>query len=204
MVKRIISTILIICGFLMIGGAFALAGFNLWDDSRAGNEASEVLENLEKVQEAQENDNIDSPLYTPDYILNPKMDMPAVEIDGVRYIGTVSIPLFNLELPVAETWSYPQMQKTPCRYSGSAYLNDLVLCAHNYNSHFGGLRNLQQGDAVIFTDMDGNEFPYEVELVEDLQPTAIEEMKSSDWDLSLFTCTLDGQTRVTVRCNKIN
>ena len=33
-----------------------------------------------------------------------------------------------------------------------------------------------------------------------MDSTAIEEMVTGDWDLTLFTCTLSGQTRFTVRC----
>ena len=48
--------------------------------------------------------------------------------------------------------------------------------------------------------MDGNVFRYEVVELETLMPTAIEEMTSGDWDLTLFTCTIGGGSRVTVRC----
>ena len=40
--------------------------------------------------------------------------------------------------------------------------------------------------------------------VETLQPTAMEEMCSGNWDLSLFTCTVDEKFRVTVRCERID
>ena len=36
--------------------------------------------------------------------------------------------------------------------------------------------------------------------METLMPTAVEEMESGDWDLTLFTCTVGGRTRVAVRC----
>lgn len=138
----------------------------------------------------------------PDYILNPYMTMPTVEIDGYRYIGKVSIPVLELELPVMDTWDYKRLKIAPCRYTGTAYLPGFVICAHNYTSHFGRLKNLSQGDTVIFTDMAGNEFQYEVAEVQTLAPTAVEEMKSDDWDLTLFTCTIGGRTRVTVRCRR--
>ena len=48
--------------------------------------------------------------------------------------------------------------------------------------------------------MDGNRFIYAVSGTEQLPGTAIEEMKSGDWDLTLFTCTIGGAARVTVRC----
>ena len=52
----------------------------------------------------------------------------------------------------------------------------------------------------LFFDADRNRFAYEVAGVEELDSTAIEEMVTGDWDLTLFTCTLSGQTRFTVRC----
>ena len=53
---------------------------------------------------------------------------------------------------------------------------------------------------VTITDVDGHIFAYEVISLESLMPTAVEEMESGDWDLTLFTCTVGGRTRVVVRC----
>ena len=55
---------------------------------------------------------------------------------------------------------------------------------------------------MAFTDVDGNVFAYNVAEIQILKPTAIEDMVSEDWDLSLFTCTLGGRTRLTVRCDR--
>ena len=52
--------------------------------------------------------------------------------------------------------------------------------------------------------MDGNVFSYKVGEIITLQPEAVEEMTESDWDLTLFTCTIGGATRVTVRCEKVD
>ena len=41
---------------------------------------------------------------------------------------------------------------------------------------------------------------FAVAETEVLEATAIEEMVTGGWDLTLFTCTLSGQTRFTVRC----
>ena len=138
--------------------------------------------------------------YIPDYILNPEMDMPEEDVDGQKYIGVLRIPDLSLELPVISNWSYPNLKNAPCRYAGSAYMNNMVIAAHNYNSHFGHLKDLSPGDEVTFTDVDGNVFQYEVSALEILSPFAVEEMTSGDWDLTLFTCTVGGQSRVTVRC----
>ena len=52
--------------------------------------------------------------------------------------------------------------------------------------------------------MDGNVFSYEVMALETLAPTAVEEMTEGDWDLTLFTCTVGGTTRLAVRCEALD
>lgn len=193
--KKVISAVLVSIGILLIMAAIALAGFNIWDDYRAGN----MIESIDKQLEIPEIQAV--PNEIPDYVLNPDMDMPTVKIGGYEYIGKVRIPSLKLKLPVMDTWSYPQMRIAPCRYKGSAYLNNLIICAHNYASHFGRLKNLEIGDKVIFTDVDGNVFNYEVKHIDTLTGGAVEEMESGEWDLTLFTCTIGGRLRVTVRCS---
>jgi sortase A len=129
------------------------------------------------------------------------MTMPTVEVDGNTYVGFLHIPAIDRTLPVMDTWSYPNLKIAPNRFVGTAYARDMIICAHNYDRHFGQIKNLQPGDKVTFTDVYGDRFDYEVSEVTILQPTDVEEMKDpDDWDLTLFTCTIGGATRVTVRC----
>ncbi len=65
----------------------------------------------------------------------------------------------------------------------------------------GNLGKLSQGDEITFTDIDGKVFSYEVVSLETLSPYDVEDMTDGDWDLTLFTCTVGGQSRVTVRCS---
>lgn len=139
----------------------------------------------------------------PDYVLNPKMEMPVVRYENEEYIGLLEIPALGLKLPIMSEWSYSRLKKSPCRYTGSAYLDNLVLSAHNYESHFGRLKELDEGERIVFTDTDGNRFNYEVVFIETLKPTAIRAMTSSEYDLTLFTCTVGGKSRVTVRCDRV-
>ena len=127
---------------------------------------------------------------------------PVVEIDGVRYIGYLSIPALALELPVRAEWSYPALQESPCRYAGTAAEGGLCIAAHNFRRHFGAIGALEAGDAVIFTDAAGETHTYAVAEVTTLRPTAVDEMRGGAWDLTLFTCTPGGASRVTVRCVK--
>lgn len=188
-------------GFLLVLAALLLTGYNVWDEGRAGDAADATFQAL-KFQT--EEDREELPEYIlPDYLVDPRFEMPTVEIDGYDYIGYLDIPSLELSLPVMSEWSYPQLKIAPCRYAGSAYLDDMILAAHNYDRHFGRLKNLEGGELVRFTDVDGNVFDFSVTELELLWPEQTEEMLSGEWDLTLFTCTLGGRQRVTVRCDRI-
>lgn len=188
-------------GFLLVLAALLLTGYNVWDEGRAGDAADATFQALKfQTEEGQE----ELPEYIlPDYLVDPRFEMPAVEIDGYDYIGYLDIPSLELSLPVMSEWSYPQLKIAPCRYAGSVYLDDMILAAHNYDRHFGRLKNLEGGELVRFTDVDGNVFDFSVTELELLWPEQTEEMLSGEWDLTLFTCTLGGRQRVTVRCDRI-
>lgn len=205
--KNWIGKIFTITGLLLFAAALALSVYNLWDGYRAEQSREKLLEEYrdknqnisDEGEQAEESDG-----QIPDYQLNPEMEMPEVmleELDGAACIGVLEIPAIDLKLPVLSEWSYPLLKKAPCRYSGSAYLDNLVIAAHNYRTHFGKLKELETGDEVIFTDVAGNRFEYKVAVVEALTPQSVEDMTSGEWALSLFTCTLDGKNRVTVRCD---
>lgn len=167
-------------GLILVASAVLLLMYNLWDSRRA--------------EESQD---------IPDYMLDPDMEMPEFTLSSlgdISCIGILEIPALDLKLPVISRWSYPALKLAPCRYSGSAYKGNLVIAAHNYQSHFGGLRTLAPGNEVFFTDAVGNRFSYYVAVTEALTPWSVADMTSGEWPLSLFTCTLDSQNRVTVRC----
>ena len=204
--------LLITIGLLLIAAALFLASYNLYDELRAEQSARQAVTQLdtyfpsEAAPEASTNPAGDQePLVSdertviPDYVLSPNMEMPVETINGIDFIGVLRIPALELELPIISEWNYPNLKTAPCRYSGSAYLNNLIICGHNYTSHFGTLKNLWEGDIATFTDIDGNVFIYKMVERETLNPTDIEGMESGNWDLTLFTCTVGGQSRVTIR-----
>ncbi len=203
------GSFLITTGLLLIVAALFLIRINLREANTAGEAAVEVVEQLVELvppsTTVQSSTTVETetapPPEAPLYQQYPEMEMPAVKVEGENYIGVLTIPALGLELPVMRDWSYPRLKVSPCRYAGSAYQDDLVVMAHNYDRHFGRLKELNLGDAVQFIDMDGNVFRYRVGAVESLQPTDIENMTAGEWPLTLFTCTLGGSYRVTVRCS---
>lgn len=182
-----------IVGAALVLAALSLFVWNLWEDHRAEETSAGVMAQVENYLATAETA-VSAPYAA---------DMAEVMIDGYAYIGYLSIPCANLELPVMSSWSYDQLKIAPCRYYGATGTNDLVIAGHNYTRHFGPLENLVPGDAVTFTDMNGRSILYEVVEVDTLSPTAVEEMTDSGFALTLFTCNYSGQARVTVRCNRV-
>lgn len=171
--------------------SLSLLIWNIYEDNRAG-QSSELLM-PEIVEHASSDENNNSDLYID--------DMKAVQINGDDYVGYLTVPSLNLELPVIAQWDYAKLKRSPCRYSGSVKAGNLVIAAHNYKKHFGRFSNLKEGDKIYFTDMDSNRYCYLVQTVEVLPPTAIEEMTSGEYELTLFTCNYSGKSRITVRCS---
>ncbi len=136
-------------------------------------------------------------------LLEPRLDntMATLSIDGVDFVGMIEMPRYHSVLPVCGSWG--SAGKYPCRFSGSVKGKNLVIMAHNYTSHFGGVGRLSAGDQVIFTDMDGTVWNYTVVAKDILEPEAVEEMTAGEYDLTLFTCTRGGAHRVTIRCDRV-
>lgn len=195
--------ICMVSGLLLIAAALCLFVYNKREAESAAQTAEQALQEISDVPHVLEQPQ-ESEIHSiiPDYISDPTMEMTTVEVDGNFYIGILEIHALELSLPVISEWNDTRLKQAPCRYKGSVYLDNLIIAGHNYKKHFGGLKNLQIGDTITFTDMDEHCFSYTVTALEELDGTAIEAMESGDWDLTLFTCTIGGKKRVTVRCKK--
>ena len=189
------GTVWINAGLLLIAAALFLSVYNEWESHEARDSARQVI--------AQLCDALPTEAGEPTTLPDVRREMPVKTINGRDYIGVLSIPSLELELPVISQWDYPALKVAPCRYSGSLYQDNLIICAHNYASHFGKLKELQPGDIVLFTDMDEHVVTFQMVERETLNPMDTEGMEAGDWDLTLFTCTIDGQTRVTIRLERV-
>ena len=199
--KQKIGRACMIVGILLILGALALLGYNQWDANRADKASQEALGKLEETLTETIEDNTEEEIQPE---LDPEQEMTVTDIDGWGYIGYLSIPSIGLALPVMSEWSYPKLKISPCRQFGSSRTDDLVIAAHNYESHFGKIGTLALGDEVRFTDMDGIENHYTVSAIEVHDPTDVEAVEHSGHDLVLYTCTYGGKTRIVVFCDRSN
>lgn len=205
--RRQPNKILLALGGVLLIAAMGLFVRNSWEERVVSVETQGVKEVLDKAPALYNIEDLEMGLEAgldaiPDYILDPGMEMPTIEVDGDDYIGTIIIPDCNIDLPVTATWSYPLLKKSPCLYRGSIYAKDAIIMAHNYKIHFRPLWNIEEGTEVFFVDADQNEFKYTVAWKEDIPTDNLDDLLNDDpdWDLTLFTCTYGGESRVVVRC----
>ncbi len=194
LLKRGFGSFTAIVGVLLILAALWLTLSNIHTDNAAGERNTILLTRIAASvpqKEAVPEGNDWSVLPKLKVVKEP--EMPTVEIEGNPYIGVLAIPSLGLELSVMDTCDDETVDTAPGRFAGTAY---------DYVSHLGKIDRLREGDTVIFTDLEGNAFTYKVVGTEILEGWEADELRSDEWGLSLFTCTLRGNRRITVRCLK--
>ena len=190
-----------VLGLLLIVAAFLLTCYNVYDNNRAMRESQEILDSLKVEMPDEVFDSAERNLRDNYDISSDVPDMPVIRKKGYDYIGTLEIPKYKLDLPVMAEWDYQRLKISPCVYYGSYYTNNLVICAHNYRSHFDSLLKITPETDIYLTTVDGYVYHYVTVNVETLFPTEVERVTlDEESDLTLFTCYHGGRTRCVVRC----
>ena len=91
--------------------------------------------------------------------------MPVLSIDGTDYIGIITVPAYNTELPVASVWNEKNSKRLITRYFGTLQEGNLVLGADNAYGLFDFSKEITKDDRIFFTDMEGIIYSYVVEDV---------------------------------------
>ena len=184
-----------VAGMFLILSALAVLFYNQAQNHKAGQLAQARIEALQTAMAYNEGSALN-----PQQITASSIQQNALELDGERYIGYLTIPALELELPVMSDWVYEKLKIAPCRQFGTAKTDDLVIAAHNYKKHFARLVDLKQGDEVLFYEVDGTINCYDVVMVDTLKPTEVARVKNSENALILYTCTYSGKARTAVFC----
>ncbi len=115
---------------LVAGGWYAA---NIAEDRNAGKKAMEILKKIEEQTKVQTED-----------------VSPVITVDGDAFCGRIVIKKLGIELPVFQNWNSKRLKEAPCRYAGSIDTDDMIIAAHNYDSHFGNISLLEINDEVVF------------------------------------------------------
>ena len=168
--RRRRGIILLAIGILLLSVAGGWYVANIWEDRAAGEYTDKILEKIDGSVElqavAKDDDNL------------------VVIVDEEAFCGKIIIEKLGIELPIFQDWNYKKLKKAPCRYSGGVETNDMIIAAHNYNSHFGKINVMKNGDKIVFIDALGESNHFEVREVVLLDGSAVGEMKSGEWDFT--------------------
>ena len=202
--KRKIGWILIGLGIAFVAAALGLTGLHILEDRRGAEASGQALEAMRQAEipestilptEASAVSTVPSGPREPE-------TLELFELEGDDYIGWITLPAFELELPIMHQIQEDRLKKAPCLEKGSPVTDDAVISGHNYKSHFLSLHHTQPGDTVYFTYLNGFRVEYAVAECAVVDPRDLEAVLQSGHDLVLYTCTSDGENRWAVYCDR--
>ena len=182
--KNKICTFLFVAGVIMLIISASLCVNNYFESAGAGKTSKNITKKFITTEETASENGI-----------------TVKNVDGHNYAGIIVIPAINIHLPVMSDIKNGDLKISPCRYSGDIGSRNLVIAGHNYRTHFGKLTNLKLNDEVYFFDAENQKTEYYVSGIEILPASAVKRMTDGESPLTLFTCTLSGADRYTVRCS---
>ena len=208
MIKKRVGIAFLVTGAALLIAALLLFLYNEREDAQAGEASGEALSAIqeaiaEKNQPPRLELSEEEETEATEETISEPTELTIVNIDGNDYIGYISIPAFELELPIMADWSMEKLQTAPCLQYGSPLTNDAVIAGHNYKQHFRALHEIEAGETVTFTDMNGYCIEYAVQEVKTIDPRSVYEVIGSEYDLILYTCTIGGQSRVIACCDRV-
>ena len=208
--KTAVGRIMMVIGALCFLGGAALWSMNIRREVNAERASCEMLPEIRREIVRNMQQQAAAPATEPQHVnpydqeaVDASNEMTVVVKNGWPYIGYLSLPTLKMDLPILSEWSFFNLGMAPCRHMGSTKSDDLVLCAHNYPTHFGKINQLKTGDAVYFTDMDGVRSDYTVVTLNIIGSDDIDLVTDPALDLVMYTCTYSGEERVMVGCQRV-
>lgn len=183
----------VLIGFILLLAAGGFWLYNNWEDAQANKAANALLFKVQqKIPNASSEPNQSSESGT--------IKIGADTLTSIdNSLGILKIPSLGLTLPVQRKYTLDALRTSPCQFTNGGRLERLIICGHNFATHFGKIGTLSKGDAITLTDMGGHTYNFSVSEVLTVEPNDWNALKTGNWDLTLFTCTVGGLKRVLVR-----
>lgn len=149
--KLVPQKICMILGAGLLVAAFITLAFWRWNISHSAKQAENYVNTLQML--------IPEP---QDAALEERSDntMSVLSIGGTDFVGIMEMPRYELVLPVCANWG--ETVKYPCHFSGSIYDGTMQIGATTQKGQYDFYREISIGDVIIYTDMEGNRYSFEV------------------------------------------
>ena len=128
--------------------------------------------------------------------------MPILPVDGKDFVGILEIPRCDSVLPIGAVWG--SVTQYPCRLDGSAYNGTLQIGGTTQKGQYDFYRELSAGDAIYFTDMEGNRFSYQITDIRYEKHADQEALQQKEADLTLFVKNLNAFEYIIVFCDALH
>lgn len=130
--------------------------------------------------------------------------LETVNLSGYEVTGILQIPDLNRSWPIIASGDAAATARIPSIYGGNPASGDLVIADSANNQQFARLKDLRDGSKVVFTDISGREYRYQlatVETVPSQKQSAISRHRES-WDAAIFTPNFSGRGQIVTRLVK--
>lgn len=125
-------------------------------------------------------------------------------------IATIHIPAIDCTYGVLNTWSEELLKISPCHFHGAQpnQIGNFCIIAHNYRNQkfFSKVPTLEYGDIIEITDLTQTTLRYAVYDKYEVDPNDIactSQLTNGYKEVTLITCTNDGEARVIVKAREI-
>lgn len=132
--------------------------------------------------------------------------------NGKKYetIGVIRIPKINLTYPILSKTTDALMRVAPCKFHGynPNEVGNLCIIGHNYRRKgvfFSDVDTLEIGDVIEIQDLSQRVVKYEIYDIHTVTPKNVDDTTQKTngrREVTLITCTDDGNQRIIVRCKE--
>lgn len=138
--------------------------------------------------------------------------------DGYQYatVATINIPKINVNYPILDgtTDSTEETESllkiSPTKFWGPEpnEVGNFCIVGHNYRNtkFFSKVPNLENGDIIEITDMEGKTIQYKIYDKYQVDPTDLSctsQLTNGNKEITLITCTDDSKQRVIVKAREV-
>lgn len=127
--------------------------------------------------------------------------MSVLPVEGKNFLGILEMPRYGSSLPVCADWG--EVSQYPCRLSGSVYDRTIQIGGTSQKGQYDFYREISVGDAVFFTDMEGNRFSYQVTDIRYAQHADQETLHQQEAALTLFIKNIYSFDYILIFCNPV-
>lgn len=130
--------------------------------------------------------------------------LETVNLSGYEVTGILQVADLNQSWPIIASGDAAATAKIPSIYGGNPASGDLVIADSAGNQQFAELKDLPDGSKVVFTDISGREYRYQIATVETVPSGKLSAISRhrERWDAAIITPNFSDRSQIVTRLVK--